>query len=65
MNFQILMANIFLEKRWNGKEYYEEKYYGKIAIKYEGKYLNGKRNGKGKEYFKDGSINLKEYIYLV
>jgi len=33
-------------------------------LEYEGEYLNGKRNGKGKEY--DGDDNLKyegEYLY--
>ena len=30
-------------------------------IIYEGEYLNGKKNGKGKEYFKDGKVNRLIY----
>ena len=30
---------------------------------FEGEYLNGKRNGKGKEYYKDGKIKFEgEYL---
>ena len=32
---------------WNGKG---KEYYSNGKLKFEGKYLNGKRNGKGKEY---------------
>ena len=33
-------------------------------IKYEGQYLNGKRNGKGKEYNKKGDLIFEgEYLY--
>ena len=48
-----------MEKRYGyGKEYYEELYFGKVAIKYEGEYLNGKRNGKGIEYYKNGKKKI-------
>ena len=40
------------------KEYYDEN-----KLKFEGEYLNRKRNGKGKEYDKDGNIMFKgEYL---
>ena len=29
---------------------------------FEGEYLNGQRNGKAKEYFDNGKLNLKENI---
>ena len=42
----------------NGKEYY---YLGEL--KFEGEYLNGKRNGKGKEYDSDGKLRYEgEYL---
>ena len=32
-------------------------------LKYEGKYLNGERNGKGKEYFDNGKLKFEgEYL---
>ena len=52
-------------KKWNGKGYDEndnityelkngngnvKEYYNNGELKFEGEYLNGKRNGKGKEY---------------
>ena len=55
-------------KKWNGKGYDEngniiyelkngtgkvKEYYPEVALEFEGEYLNGKRNGKGKEYYKD------------
>ena len=40
-------------KRWNGKGK-EYSYNGKLE--FEGEYLNGKRNGFGKEYYPDGKI---------
>ena len=65
-------------KKWNGKGYDEygniiyELHNGNGKIKeyddiyniliFEGEYLNGKRNGKGKEYYKNGNI-LFEGIY--
>ena len=31
---------------------------------FEGEYLNGKRNGKGKEYYNDGKLKFEgEYLY--
>ena len=39
----------------NGKEY--DKYKGNLI--FEGEYLNGKRNGKGKEYFYNGQIRFE------
>ena len=34
-----------------------------IKIKFEGEYLNGKRNGKGKEYDDEGKIKFEgEYL---
>ena len=47
-------------QRWTGKgkEYY---YDGKL--KFEGDYINGKRNGKGKEYNNDGKLIFEgEYL---
>ena len=35
----------------------EKEYYGKL--KYEGEYLNGKRNGEGKEYYIDGQLKFE------
>ena len=35
-----------------GKEYYSKK----DQLKYEGKYLDGKWNGKGKEYYQNGKL---------
>ena len=35
----------------------------KTIITFEGEYLNGKRNGKGKEYYEDGKIKFEgEYF---
>ena len=56
-------------KRWNGKGYDEngniiyelingngqiKEYYDNGKLFFEGEYLNGERNGKGKEYFFNG-----------
>ena len=41
-----------------GKEYGEN---GKL--KFEGEYLNGKRNGKGKEYYNGKLVFEGEYLY--
>ena len=63
------------DKKWNGKGYDEQGniiyelingngkvkeydiYYNKVY--YEGEYLNGRSNGKGKEYYKDGSLRFE------
>ena len=64
-------------KRWNGKGYNGEKNvvyelkngignvkeYEDNILTFEGEYLNGERNGKGKEYGKDGKL-IFEGIYL-
>ena len=57
----------------NGKEIYELKNgNGKIKefedydneLIFDGEYLNGKKNGKGKEYYKNGKIKFEgEYLY--
>ena len=37
--------------------------YSNIKVKYEGEYLNGERNGRGKEYYINGQIKLEgEYL---
>ena len=43
-----------MAKWWKGKEY---DYNGKLI--FEGEYLNGKRNGKGKGYNKDGKLEYE------
>jgi len=64
INYQILSGRyIIYETKDKGKEYmcYNDK------LIYEGEYLNGKRNGKGKEYYKDKNENdylLYEGEYL-
>ena len=64
-----MKVNIFYGKEWNGKRYdglknviYElkngkgfVKEYSKGRLTFEGQYLYGKRNGKGKEYFLMGN----------
>ena len=45
-----------MEKKWKGKEYYEGK------LRFEGEYLNDKRNGKGKEYNNGTLIFDGEYL---
>ena len=50
---------IIFEKNRKGKEY--DKYNDTLV--FEGKYLNGKRNGKGKEYYFDGRLRFEgEYL---
>ena len=46
----------------NGEGYIKEyNYDGKL--KFEGEYLNGKRNGKGKEYYYDDKLEFEgEYL---
>ena len=45
-----------LLKNGNGKEYI----LNTNALLFEGEYLNGKRNGKGKEYYKNGKGYIEE-----
>ena len=47
-------------KRRNGKEY--DDFYGKLE--YEGEYLNGEYNGKGKQYNKNGNLYMKENFWM-
>ena len=50
---------IIYEQKGRGKEYDG---YNDILL-FEGEYLNGKRNGKGKEYYEDGNLNFEgEYL---
>ena len=52
--------SIFIGEYLKGetKEYYENG-----QLKFEGEYLNGKRNGEGKEYYEDGKLKFEgEYI---
>ena len=40
-----------------------KEYYGNGNLKFEGEYLNGKKNGKGKEYYGDGNLKFEgEYL---
>ena len=40
-----------------------KEYYYDGTLRFEGKYLNGKRNGKGREYYKNGEIRFEgEYL---
>ena len=74
-----MKENIYIIKIWNGKGYNnndniefeinegkgyikEYNYYGKLE--FEGEYLNGERNGKGKEYnYFDGELIFEgEYL---
>ena len=48
----------------NGKGYIKE-YYGNGELKYEGEYLNGKRNGKGKEYDSYGNLKFENDFFLI
>ena len=65
------------ERKWNGKGYDENgnviyeliKGNGKVKeyddyskLKFEGEYLNGKKNGKGKEYWNGKLIFRGEYL---
>ena len=46
----------------NGEGYVKE--YDEFGGKFEGEYLNGKRNGKGKEYDYEGKLKFEgEYLY--
>ena len=49
-------AELLYISRNKGKEYYDK-------LKFEGEYINGERNGKGKEYYFDGNFVFEgEYI---
>ena len=50
----LIIDNKFCELK-NGKGHVKE-YDDYGNIKFEGEYLNGKRNGKGKEYYKNGKL---------
>ena len=67
----------FNNKEWTGKGYDEDgniiyeinkgkgfiKIYNYKSIEFEGEYLNGEKNGKGKEYYYDGNIKFEgEYL---
>ena len=41
------------------KIYFKKEYYNNGKLKFEGEYLNGKRNGKFYEYFDDGTIRFE------
>ena len=48
----------------NGKGFVKEYDNGANYLKFEGEYLNGERNGKGKEYNRDGKLIFEgEYLY--
>ena len=64
-------GEFLFNRKWNGKGYDEngnviyelkngngkvKEYYDNGKIKFEGEYLNGKRNGKGKEYDEDNKL---------
>ena len=56
----------YLEKLWDwNRKRKRKKYFRKYMYtpKYEGEYLNGERNGKGKEYDYDGKLKFEgEYL---
>ena len=71
MEFEVEYLN---GKKWSGKKYdsdeniiydlnngkgYLKEYFNDGQLKYEGNYLNGKRNGLGKEYYYDGNIKFE------
>ena len=57
---RVIFEGEYLEgKKWNGIE----RVYKKKVLKYEVEYLNGERNGKGKEYDIDGNLIFEsEYL---
>ena len=58
MNFEGIY---FDNKKWNGKIKERNSFYDKIE--FEGEYLNGKKNGNGKEYYLNGNIKFEgEYL---
>ena len=42
----------------------EKEFYWGGQIKFEGEYLNGKRNGNGKEYYPNGNIEFEGYLKM-
>ena len=40
----------------------EKEYYNNGILKYEGEYINGKRNGKGEEHDNNGKLIFKGYF---
>ena len=58
IEYKILSGKyIIFGKNGKGKEYYRKYEYGwKDKLMYEGEFKNGKRNGRGKEYFISGII---------
>ena len=65
------------DRKWNGKGYDENgniiyelvngngkvKEYDNNILIFEGEYLNGKKNGKGKKYYEDGTLYYEgEYL---
>ena len=76
---EIYQGEFLYDKKWNGKGYDEngniiyelingngnvKEYWNDGKLKFEGEYLNGKRNGKGKEYdFYKGKLEFEgEYL---
>ena len=54
-----MYAAVYLYKERNKKR----KEYRESKLEFEGEYLNGKRNGKGKEYARDGTLKFEgEYL---
>ena len=59
---KIIKIKKIIKKLKNGNGYVKEYDYLGI-LKFEGEYLNGKRNGKGKEYDYDGRLIFEgEYL---
>ena len=73
INKLIFEGEYLNRKIWNGKGYkngkiefeinegkgYIKEYYYDGELRFEGEYLNGKRNGKGKEYYYDGKLKFE------
>ena len=56
------MNNIIYELK-KGKGFVKE-YYDNSKLRFEGEYLNGKKNWKGKEYYAKGNLKFDgEYLY--
>ena len=57
----IFEGEFFNDKRWNGKgKFYDDLY---KCFTFEGEYLNGEKNGEGKEYNKNGLTFEGTYLY--
>ena len=54
----IFFGNILYELK-DGKGLIKEYYDENEIILYEGEYLNGKRNGKGKQYYPNGNLKFE------